>query len=59
MWRTTTKPSADLTPVDLDPVTLEDGSTRQIFQTRFGKRFARVVEPNGFILWFVEETEGE
>ncbi len=43
-----------LEPVDLEPVALDDDSTRQIFQTRFGKRFARIVEPSGFVLWLAE-----
>ncbi len=53
-WVASPKPTAVLEPVDPDPVTLEDGSTRQIFQTRFGKRFARIVEPSGFVLWLAE-----
>ncbi len=53
-WVAAPKPTAMLEPVDPEPVNLEDGSTRQIFQTRFGKRFARIVEPSGFVLWLAE-----
>ncbi len=53
-WVATSKPSAEMEPVDPEPVTESDGSTRQIFQTRFGKRFARIVEPGGFVLWLQE-----
>ncbi len=55
-WVAAPKPNAVLEPVDPEPVELEDGSRRQIFQTRFGKRFARIVEPNGFVLWLAEVT---
>lgn len=55
MWTATSQPSAELTPEDPEPVEFEDGSTRQIFRTRFGVRFARIVEPTGFILWLKEE----
>jgi hypothetical protein len=53
-WVATPKPAAELfEQLDLarkDP----DGTEVRIFQTQFGKRFAEVVEPNGFIVWLQE-----
>jgi hypothetical protein len=53
-WVTTAQPSA---PLEVEPPGEqdgEDGNKVTIFKTAFGKRFARVVEPTGFIYWLQE-----
>lgn len=35
-------------------VVMDDEHQVHIFRTRFGARFARVVEPSGFVLWLKE-----
>lgn len=39
---------------DRSGVLLPDGSAVYVFSTRFGARFAKVIEPTGFILWLQE-----
>lgn len=53
-WVTTAKPSAEL---ELDPEPErkdEEGNVVTYFRTRFGVRYARVVEPTGFVMWLQE-----
>jgi len=53
-WVPVPKPVAEL-ELD-DPPEQKDSDGREIthFKTRFGVRFARVVEPSGFVLWLQE-----
>jgi hypothetical protein len=53
-WVATPKPSADLTELPDLARTDPDGTKVRLFQTRFGKRFAEIVAPNGFIVWLQE-----
>ena len=53
-WVPVTKPAAQLTAVDPEPVLENDGRTSQVFITATGKRFAEIVEPTGFVLWLQE-----
>lgn len=57
MWVAVPKPKAVLNPIDAEPVKRTDGCTYQRFVTRFGTTYAKVVEPNGFTLWMVEQQE--
>jgi hypothetical protein len=50
-WVASPKPKAELLPETLEPEKQPDGTEVQIFSTAFGVRFARVVEPSGFVLW--------
>jgi hypothetical protein len=50
-WVTSPKPSAVLTMIDLEPKQRGDGGTVQLWNTSTGVIFARVVEPNGFVIW--------
>ena len=55
-WVAVPKPSAELEP-DL-PVegTDVEGNVVTHFKTKNGVRFARVVDPSGFVLWLQEVT---
>jgi hypothetical protein len=53
-WVATAQPSADLTPVYDKPEVKDDGTEVTVFQTRFGARFAKVVEPHGIVYWLKE-----
>ena len=57
MWVPVPKPNAQLSPIDAQPVQRADGATYQRFATRFGRVYAKVVEPNGFTLWLLEQAE--
>lgn len=50
-WVAVPVPSAILYPEEAPPRKSPDGTEVQIFFTKYGKRFARVVEPNGFVMW--------
>lgn len=53
-WVTTAQPSAALTPTPEGEQDTPHGDKVTIFATVTGKRFARVVEPTGFIYWLQE-----
>ncbi len=53
-WVATTKPSADLFEVAELARKDPDGTEVRVFRTQFGKRFAEVLEPSGFIVWLQE-----
>lgn len=53
-WVTTTQPGAALEQEPGPPSTDEHGSEITYFRTAFGKRFARVVEKQGFVFWMRE-----
>lgn len=53
-WVTTNQPTAELVAEPDGPVTRDDGTVITIFKTRFDKRYAKLVEPSGFILWLQE-----
>lgn len=56
-WAVESQPSADLTPVDLDPQDRGDGTTVQRFKTAKGVIHAKVVEPSGHTLWYIQLRE--
>jgi hypothetical protein len=53
-WVTIAQPGAELTPEEPGEKEAANGDKVTIFRTAFGKRFARVVEPSGFIYWLQE-----
>jgi hypothetical protein len=53
-WVTVPKPVADLEPDEPSEHTDEQGNTLTHFKTRFGVRYARLVETSGFVLWLQE-----
>jgi hypothetical protein len=53
-WVTVTKPAAELELDKRGEFTDADGNVITHFKTRFGVRFARLVEPSGFVLWLQE-----
>ena len=53
-WAISPKPGAELTIVDEQPQTMEDGATVQRFKTKNGKIFARRVEKSGLVKWFMQ-----
>jgi len=50
-WVISTKPKAELTPEPVQPVKDTQGNEVTIFRTKFGVRFARVVDATGFVVW--------
>lgn len=55
-WVTTPKPSAELQQESEEPERRDDGALITYFRTKYGVRFAQVVEPTGFVLWLKEVT---
>jgi hypothetical protein len=53
-WVTSAQPAAELTPQGEEILDESTGNKVQHFVTKNGVRFARVVEPTGFILWLQE-----
>jgi hypothetical protein len=53
-WVTTTQPAAQLEQEPGEPLKQSDGTEVTYFRTAFGKRFARVVEKQGFTFWMRE-----
>lgn len=50
-WFPVSKPGADLSPVDAEPVPRADGATWQRFVTAHGKQFCKVVHAGGLVTW--------
>jgi hypothetical protein len=50
-WTVTTKPGAELTKIDPEPVPRSDGATWQRFKTAHSVTFAQVIEANGRVMW--------
>lgn len=55
-WVTSAKPAAALTAEADEPETRDDGAKIYYWRTKYGTRFAQIVEPTGFILWLRETT---
>ncbi len=55
-WVPVPKPVAELELDDRAELINEDGRVVTYYRTKFGVRFARVVEPSGFVLWLQEVT---
>lgn len=53
-WIAVPKPQAELEPDKPDEATDSEGNVITHFKTRFGVRYARVVEATGFVLWLQE-----
>ena len=53
-WVTVAKPVAELELDEPAEHTDAEGNTVTHFKTKYGVRFARLVEPSGFILWLQE-----
>ncbi len=53
-WVAVPKPGAELEPDKPDETIDVEGNVITHFKTRFGVRYARVVEPSGFVLWLQE-----
>jgi hypothetical protein len=53
-WVAVPKPAAELEPDKPDETTDVEGNVVTHFKTKNGVRFARVVEPSGFVLWLQE-----
>ena len=53
-WMIVTKPGATLTQIDPGPALRPDGATWQRYSTAHGKVFARVIEANGLVLWYMK-----
>lgn len=53
-WVTVPKPLAELEPDNPPEQITPEGNRITHFKTRFGVRYARVVEPSGFVLWLQE-----
>ena len=53
-WIAVPKPVAELEPDKPDEEKDVEGNTITHFKTKFGVRYARVVEPSGFVLWLQE-----
>lgn len=53
-WIAVPKPQAELEPDKPDEFTDADGNVVTHLKTKFGVRYARVVEPTGFVLWLQE-----
>ncbi len=53
-WVAVPQPSAELEQEQPGEETSVEGNKITYFRTRFGVRFARVVEPTGFVLWLQE-----
>jgi hypothetical protein len=53
-WIAVPKPVAELELDKPDESTDAEGNVVTHFKTKFGVRFARVVEPTGFVLWLQE-----
>ncbi len=53
-WHTSSPPKAELTLETDEEVVPETGNRVTIFRTKNGVRFARVVEPGGFVIWLQE-----
>jgi hypothetical protein len=50
-WIATPQPAAQLFPEPGLPVKDDADRVWHFFRTTFGVRFARVVEPNGLVIW--------
>lgn len=55
-WVPVPKPSAELELDQPEEYTDSEGNVITHYKTRFGARYARVVEPSGFVLWVQEVT---
>jgi hypothetical protein len=53
-WVPVPKPVAELFADEPAGHTDAEGNVVTHFKTKFGVRFARVVEPSGFVLWLQE-----
>ena len=53
-WVPVPKPAAELFPDEPAEETDVEGNVITHFKTFYGVRFARVVEPSGFVLWLQE-----
>ena len=53
-WIAVPKPTTELQPDKPDEEKDIEGNTITHFKTKFGVRYARVVEPTGFVLWLQE-----
>jgi hypothetical protein len=53
-WIAVPKPVAELEPDLPEEEKDVDGNVITHFKSKFGVRFARVVEPSGFVLWLQE-----
>jgi hypothetical protein len=53
-WVAVPKPAAELEPDKPDEATDDQGNVVTHWKTKNGVRFARVVEPSGFVLWLQE-----
>lgn len=53
-WIAVPKPSAELEQEQPEPETRDDNAKIYYFRTRYGVRFAQVVETSGFVLWLQE-----
>lgn len=53
-WIAVPKPIAELERDEPAETTDVEGNVITHFKTKFGVRFARVVEPSGFVLWLQE-----
>jgi len=57
VWTVTTQPAAALTIQGREEQATPHGDTVTIFTTAHGARFARVVEPSGFVYWLQEREQ--
>jgi hypothetical protein len=53
-WVPVPKPAAELELDEPAEHTDAEGNVITHYKTKFGKRYARVVEPTGFVLWLQE-----
>lgn len=53
-WVPVPKPAAELELDEPAEHTDEQGNMVTHYKTKYGKRFARVVESTGFVLWLME-----
>lgn len=56
-WVPVPKPQAELEPDPQGEKVDEEGNVVTYFRTKFGVRFARVVEPTGFVMWMQEVNQ--
>ena len=57
VWVVTTQPAAALKIQGPDEYDTRHGDIVTIFVTAHGARFARVVEPSGFVYWLQEREQ--